>query len=80
MSSTSSASMAERNISAAFHFLQQIVDDPSILDTIPDGVALVFIPRDDPEAAAENVKLGVTIVQSGQDVYFRHVETLGEPD
>jgi len=80
MTSTSSTGMAERNISAAFNFLAQIVDDPTILDTIPDRANIVFIPRDDPEAAAENIQLGVSIVRSGSDVYFRHIETVGDPD
>ncbi len=80
MTSTSSTGMAERNISAAFNFLARIVDDPTNLDTIPDGANIVFIPRDDPEAAAENIQLGVSIVRSGQDVYFRHIERLGDPD
>lgn len=80
MTSTSSTEIAERNIDAAFTFLSQVFDDPSILDTIPDGATIVFIPRDDPAAAASNLKLGISTVQSGADVYFRHVETLDIPD
>ncbi len=80
MSSTSSTSMIDRNIHAAFELAKQIVDDPSILDNIPDGASIVFIPRDDPEAAASNLQLGIKILQSGEDVYFRHVETMDIPD
>ena len=72
--------MVERNIDAAFAFLSQAFDDPSILDTIPDGATIVFIPKDDPAAAASNLELGISAVQSGADVYFRHVETLDTPD
>lgn len=80
MTSTSSTRMAERNIDAAFTFLSQIFNDPSMLDTIPDGATIVFIPKDDQEAAAANLELGISAVQSGADVYFRHVETLDIPD
>jgi hypothetical protein len=72
--------MAERNIHAAFELARQIIDDPSILDNIPDGASIVFIPRDDPEAAASNRQLGMKILESGEDVYFRHVESLDIPD
>jgi hypothetical protein len=79
MSTTPKAGMAERNIHAAFELAKQIVDDPNILDSIPDGAAIVFIPRDDPEAAESNLQLGLTVLQRGEDVYFRHVDTLDIP-
>jgi hypothetical protein len=80
MTSTSSTGMAERNIDAAFDLLRQIIDDPNVLDTIPDGATIVFIPNDDPAAAASNLELGISAVRSGTDVYFRHVESLDTPD
>ena len=80
MSSTSSTSMVDRNIHAAFELAKQIVEDPSILDNIPDGASIVFIPRDNPGAAESNLQLGLKILQSGEDVYFRHVESLEIPD
>jgi hypothetical protein len=72
--------MIDRNIHAAFELAKQIIDDPSILDNIPDGASIVFIPRDNPAAAESNLQLGLKILQSGEDVYFRHVETLEIPD
>lgn len=80
MTSTSATGIVEKNIVAAFNLLSQIIDDPGILDTIPEGANIVFIPRDDPDAPAENIQLGITVVQKGEDVYFRHVETLDTPE
>ena len=80
MTSTSSTGMTERNVTAAFDLISQIIDDPSIIDTIPEGATIVFIPRDDPAAAAANLQLGIDSVQSGEDVYFRHVDTLDIPN
>ncbi|MEO5571720.1 MAG: hypothetical protein ABIT08_13560 [Bacteroidia bacterium] len=35
-----------RNIGLTFDFLRQIVNDPSILDKIPDGTTLEFVEKD----------------------------------
>lgn len=54
-------------------FSQAIVDDPSILEDIPDGSTVVLIPDDDPEIAEANIQRGVDAVRRGSDVYIRHV-------
>lgn len=35
-----------RNIGLTFDFLRQVVDDPSLLDKIPDGASLEFVEKD----------------------------------
>lgn len=35
-----------RNIGLTFDFLRQIVDNPSLIETIPDGATLEFIEKD----------------------------------
>lgn len=37
-----------RNIGLTFDFLRQVVDNPSIIETIPDGATLEFIEKDFP--------------------------------
>ena len=36
----------KRNIGLTFDFLRKVVDDPSILDKIPDGSTLEFVEKD----------------------------------
>ena len=63
----------ERNISLSFSFAQAIVDDPAILDEIPNDATVVLIPDDDLSLAALNIDLGMRDVRQGKDVYFRHM-------
>ncbi len=36
----------ERNIGLTFDFLRQVLEDPSILDEIPDGSVIEFVEKD----------------------------------
>jgi hypothetical protein len=36
----------DRNIGLTFDFLRQVKDDPSILESIPDGAVIEFIDKD----------------------------------
>lgn len=56
-------------------FTQAIVDDPSVLDDIPNGSTLVLIPDDNPELAEANLKRGIDAARRGSDVYIRHVKS-----
>lgn len=66
---------AERNITAAFDFATAILDDPSLLDTVPDGATVVFLPDDDPAMLESNLRLGDNATRNGANVYFIHVPT-----
>ena len=37
-----------RNIGLTFDFLRQVVDDPTVINDIPDGATLEFIEKDFP--------------------------------
>ena len=63
----------DRNLALAGQFLQAVLDDPALVEQIPDGATLVLIPDDDPELARFNLDLGWKAVLAGEDVYFRHV-------
>ena len=52
-------------------FSLAILDDPTILEDVPNGVLLVLMPEDDPEYTAISVERGMKAVARGQDVYFR---------
>ncbi len=56
-----------------FDLLEAALRDPSLLDGIPDGVTLVLLPVDDPEAATRSVQLGLDAIDRGEDVLFKHV-------
>lgn len=46
----------ERNIGLTFDFLRQVVDDPSILDNMPDKAVIEFIDKDVALAEKANAK------------------------
>lgn len=74
MSTATPTDSVEKNIDMAFDFARAVVDDPSILDTIPDSATIVPVPDDDPELADHNIQMGIRAVRSGDDVYFLHVK------
>lgn len=70
------AGFPERNVTLSFEFAKSIIDDPAILEEIPDGATLVLLPDDEPDLARENLRLGIETAQRGEDVYIRHVKSL----
>lgn len=77
MSIVTPTDAAERNITAAFDFAAAILDDPALLDTVPDGATVVFLPDDDPAMLESNLRLGTDAARNGANVYFIHVPSLG---
>lgn len=73
MSTSTQAEQIERNLSLAGAHLRQVVADPSILDGIPDGVTLVFLPADDAKLREANIEMGIDALRRGEDVLFKHV-------
>jgi len=47
---------AERNSGMTFDFIRQILENPDVLDTIPDGAELDFIDKDTPFKTKEILK------------------------
>lgn len=70
------ADFPKRNITLSFEFAKSIVDDPAILEEIPDGATLVLLPDDEPDLVRENLRLGLEAAKRGEDVYIRHVKSL----
>jgi|SRR5579884_1479176 len=67
-------SAADRNIELACRFTKLLLDNPELMDRIPYGVSIVFLPEDDPDLSAYNVEVGLHRLREGRDVYFRHVK------
>ena len=62
----------QRDIAIAFDFVEQIIDNPDILDKIPDGTAITFLD-------SENVKPEKHISKNSAKKYVkvkRHFEVL----
>jgi Family of unknown function (DUF5647) len=65
--------VARRSIALSFDFSRAIVENPAILDDVPNGAVVVLIPPDDPDLAAREIETGIAWLRQGVDVYFRHV-------
>jgi hypothetical protein len=51
-----------------------IIDDPSILEQIPNGAMLVLLPTNAEEAFIErSIETGLDMLRQGHNVYFRHL-------
>jgi hypothetical protein len=70
------AGFSDRNITLSFEFAKSIIDDPAILDEIPEGATLVLLPENEPDLAKENLRLGLEAAERGENVYIRHVKNL----
>lgn len=62
-----------KNIDCAFRLVLDIVDDPSILDEIPDDATMVLRPPDTPDLAEANRQGGIRLERRGHNVTFRHM-------
>jgi hypothetical protein len=66
----------QRNIALTADFLAAAVDDPTILDNVPNGCVLILVPEDTDEAFIEaNLALARDAIREGRDVYVRHLRT-----
>ena len=58
--------MAEKNIDLGFDYLRQILDNPEILDNLPDEAYVVPIPIDDEWLMEKNWELAKLRVKEGE--------------
>ena len=67
--------LERQNIALTADFLAAAVDDPTILDDIPNGCVLILLPDDADEAFVEaNLALARDAIREGRDVYVRHLK------
>lgn len=67
------SNLAQRNAELSVAFLERIVSDTSLLDRIPYGSHVFFLPSGDPELVEYNIRLGMDAIRRGDDAYFVHV-------
>jgi hypothetical protein len=69
-----------RSLELSRRWAKAILEDPDLLDEIPDGCDLELLPDDDLELAELNVELGLAALRRGFNVYFRHVRLADLPE
>lgn len=62
-----------RNMAFANEFLLAIIDDPSMLDAIPEDAYVFFVPEDDPAFAAASRRGADRVRRQGHPVYIRQI-------
>ncbi len=67
--------ITSKDLALTRDFTLDVINDPSLLEQIPDGVMLVLLPDDDPEYVALCIERGLKDLERGFDVYFRHYPT-----
>lgn len=63
----------ERTLELSERFFDAVFDNPAILDDIPDGASLVFVPDDDSDEAAENIRAAAKMRHAGALVHLVQV-------
>lgn len=62
-----------KNIRLVGQFLHDLLDDPTKIESIPDGATVVLLTEDDPELSQANLKAGSRAAELGKTVVVRHV-------
>jgi len=55
-------------------FMQQVLDDPELVEHIPEGAELLFLPQNDPELCEANEELGKARQAEGRQVAYIEIE------
>src|SRR6476620_10715042 len=69
------AAITTRNLGVAGQFFRSVLNDPEILDGIPDDATVVLMPADDPEIAHANLEMALRQSDSGKNVLLYRVGT-----
>jgi hypothetical protein len=70
--------IVEKNITLSFEFERYVVEHPEMLNQIPDGAAVVFLPKDDPELYRVNLETArkARAERKATEVVFLEVEAV----
>ena len=55
-------------------FMQQVLEAPELLDRIPDGADIIFLPDSDPALREANLELGAEREREGAAVTYVRIE------
>jgi len=62
--------VAARNLLIGAEFDKFVIEHPEVLDQIPDGAQLIFLPEYDPELCAENLKLSKSVTKTKKSIIY----------
>lgn len=68
--------MIARNMIIGAEFDKFVIEHPEVLDKIPDGAQLIFLPEYDPELCAENLKLSKSMREKKKPVIYIKLKKL----
>ena len=69
------ANVVERNIVLVGQIMQYLLDNPAVLDSLPDEFELVVLPEDDPEMRLYNLDLLDSLSAQDKPVVFARAQT-----
>jgi hypothetical protein len=55
-------------------FMQQVLDDPELLEAIPEGAEVIFLPQNDADLCDANLELGKARQAEGRQVAYISIE------
>ena len=65
----------ERNLALTGQVMQYILEQPHVLDSLPDDFVLVTLPEDDPEISRYNIELLETFGKGGKPIVFARLKS-----
>lgn len=71
--------VVRRNLELLHDFMQVAFKDVSLLERIPRGAQLVFLPDDDPELRAINEGMAARMVKQGEQVIVVRMQRPARP-
>jgi hypothetical protein len=77
--------ITEKNITLSFEFERYVLENPEILEQIPQGAEIVLLPKDDPELYRINLESAQTAQNQTEDfaakpyVIYIEIEALAPP-
>ena len=57
-------------------FDRYVLEHPEVLDQIPNGAAIILLPKDDPEFCEKNMKLARQIAERGEAVVYMEFDAI----
>jgi hypothetical protein len=71
-----------KNLELAGRFFEHVLDHPSELDALPDGVAVILVPDDDEELAEANMAMAQALMRKDAERRAphsrHHAEDIGD--
>lgn len=67
--------VVEKNIRLTGEIMSYLLNNPAVLDALPDNFELVILPEDDPEIRLYNLELLDLYDREGRPIVFARVES-----